>query len=878
MLSSPQYKWSVKRCTRSSPPSHNMPRSLRMVVSSTPKGCERIVGSRAFLRGSDSDNLPISFNELAQIGEVGVGSKLKEKMAEQFQTTDPTSQRMGTSSLVDAWRRLVDKVMYNKLLPVVGFHLSYARLLQLLQQRKVKRIIMLGDGKTAIVEIVIPRFESNPDTILFDPVNPNIEYAEELPEWTMEKIRYYVDLPGDVYSEGTFLALIKRAQERRVVDEDGNVRVPYADLLRVGEVRPELEIVDPSDSWVWINSYRKQLLALVGLILLRGVVEVGMQTYKLLGGKEKKSKEEEMAEQLGAHRAKEYNVERKGGKKMDTGIRYSDVAGIDNVKQEIVELLDLLLGEKHYVEVGAKPIRGVLLEGPPGTGKTLLAKAMAGEAGIPFLSANGAEFVEMYSGVAAARVRSLFKAARKRAPAIVFIDEIDALGKARSSSGGGDAGTREREQGLLQLLTEMDGFVRDDKILVVGATNRADILDDALVRPGRFGKKVYMGQPTPDNRMKILEVHARGKTFEDGTKESILQQVAEMTIGFSGAELANLMNEAAILSVRRDSLYITMVVMKEALDKIRLGLPHTSLPNSDAKKHYAMVQAARAVAFALTPGLPRIEHVTIRPRGNAQARIVFEPQENRKDGGSWNALTVKGVKTNAAEISQTPSAFELACALLVPLYVARCSEEILLGDQSVTLLTSQEISKAGELARWIVMDSKLHPKYRDDALLRNLQMGGKSDPTTQWLRTQFDKDILDMQEVAYKKARQIVEERREVISQIATELLTKEETVSGTRIVELLSGQSVIVPTAQQTAEEFIEAIKITEEDGSALSRLMEVITGEKSLNSGERLEKMREQLLNPEVQAKLAKAIRETASSLNAWEDSQAKEFELTG
>ncbi|EFN59830.1 hypothetical protein CHLNCDRAFT_33680 [Chlorella variabilis] len=198
--------------------------------------------------------------------------------------------------------------------------------------------------------------------------------------------------------------------------------------------------------------------------------------------------------------------------------------------------------------MGAHPMRGVLLEGPPGTGKTLLAKAMAGEAGIPFYSANGAEFVEMFQGVAAARIRSLFRAARKNSPSIIFIDEIDAIGKARSN-GPTDSGTQEREQGLLQLLTEMDGFFQNDRVLVVGATNRVDALDDALLRPGRFDRTIYMGRPSPTNRLRILQVHTKNKPIDRSNEDALLRQIADLAIGFSGAELANLLNEGAILAV-----------------------------------------------------------------------------------------------------------------------------------------------------------------------------------------------------------------------------------------------------------------------------------------------------------------------------------------
>jgi cell division protease FtsH len=656
----------------------------------------------------------------------------------------------------------------------------------------VKRLILLSDGKSAIVEMPVENTESDFGTVMYDRRDLTVQYAEEVPEWKMEKNRYYCELPGDVWEEGTLMRLIKDNQEKRVMI-NGQVRIPYDSLLKLNEVRPELQVVDPGDSFVFLNTYSTQFLPIIGLLGLRLVVGAGDWVLKKLGRK-KKSAQEEMAEELGRHRATAFNVEEedkgdpKGRKKTkrDTGVRYEDVAGIDAVKDDIKIVLDILLGGERFKEMGAHPIKGVLLEGPPGTGKTLLAKAMAGEAGIPFYSANGAEFVEMFQGVAAARIRSLFAAARKNAPAIIFIDEIDAIGKARDDLIA-DSGSAEREQGLLQLLTEMDGFFRDDQVLVIGATNLASALDDALLRPGRFDRTIHMGRPTPQNRLKILQVHAKGKPIDRSDDDKLLTKVAELTIGYSGAELANLLNEAAILAVRKDSTEIDMDIMKDAMSKIRVGLPQSSIPDSPAKKRFAVVEAARAVAFALTPGLPEIQYVTIKPRGGVQARILFVPQEPRSDGGTWHALAAEGTKTNAVSITKPMSQYELCCELMTPLYVPRCVEELLYGQDGVTLLTSKEISKAGALAKWLVVDSKLHPSTRGSPVMTNMHMGDKADPTTAWQDTKHDELILAMQRGAYARAWKLVNERREVIEAVADELCTNpDETVSGERIVELL--------------------------------------------------------------------------------------------
>jgi cell division protease FtsH len=701
------------------------------------------------------------------------------------------------SSLKSSGKRLYDKVYYGDLFaPTGSFQLSYARLLELLHRRKVKRLILLSDGKTAIVEMPVENTESDFNTLTYDRRDLTIQYAEEVPEWKMEKNRYYCELPGDAWEEGTLMRMIKENQEKRVLI-NGQLRIPYDNLLKLNEVRPELQVVDPGDSFVFLNTYSTQFLPIIGLLGLRMVVGAGDWVLKKLG-KQKKSAQEEMAEELGRHRATAFNVEEDAGDpknrkktKKDTGVRYEDVAGIDAVKDDIKIVLDILLGGERFREMGAHPIKGVLLEGPPGTGKTLLAKAMAGEAGIPFYSANGAEFVEMFQGVAAARIRSLFAAARKNAPAIIFIDEIDAIGKARDDLIA-DSGSAEREQGLLQLLTEMDGFFQDDQVLVIGATNLASALDDALLRPGRFDRTIHMGRPTPENRLKILKVHAKGKPIDRSDDDKLLGKVADLAIGYSGAELANLLNEAAILAVRKDSPQIDMDIMKDAMSKIRVGLPQSSIPDSPAKKRFAVVEAARAVAFALTPGLPEIQYVTIKPRGGVQARILFVPQEPRSDGGTWHALANAGSKTNATMITKPLSQFELCCELMTPLYVPRCVEELLYGQDGVTLLTSKEISKAGALAKWLVVDSKLHPSTRGSPVMTNMYLGEKNDPTTAWQDTKHGELIEAMQRGAYMRAWKLVNERRQVIETIAMELCTNDdETVSGERIVHLLESSTL---------------------------------------------------------------------------------------
>lgn len=875
-----------------------LPRNRLMAASirSIPIPGGRYVCQASYKSNDRGDDVPTARSRTVEVAQVAAAATTKNASA-----TSPAADAQEGSldayiaSLKKQGKKIYDRVYYGDVFPPTGsFQLSYARLLELLAKKKVKRLVLLSDGRTAIVEIPVENTESDFTTVTYDRRDYNIQYADEVPEWKMEKNRYYCELPGDVWEEGTLMELIKRSQERRVW-MNGQLRIPYENLLKLNEVRPELQVVDPGDAYVWLNQYSTQFIPIVGLLALRLVVGAGEWVLNKFG-KQKKSAEEEMAEQIGSHRAQAFNVEEetvdKDGKKSkkkskkDTGVRYEDVAGIDAVKDDIRIILDILLGDEKFRSMGAHPVRGVLLEGPPGTGKTLLAKAMAGEAGIPFFSANGAEFVEMFQGVAAARIRSLFRAARKASPSIIFIDEIDAIGKSRSDSGG-DSGSAEREQGLLQLLTEMDGFFRDDAVLIIGATNLASALDEALLRPGRFDRTIHMGLPSPANRLRILQVHAKDKPIDRSNEDALLKQVADLAIGYSGAELANLLNEAAILAVRRDSPTIDISILKEAMEKVRLGLPHTSLPDSEAKRRYAAVEAARAVAFALTPGLPPLEHVTVRPRGGAQARILFVPQEPRSDGGTWHLLAAEGSKVNAVKIDRPLSPYELFCALMTPLYVPRCTEEILYGSDGASLLTSKEIAKAGELAKWIVIDSQLHPVSRDTPVLTNMRMGGGNDPTTAWKDTLHDEEILALQKGAYARARELVFQRKVVIEQVAKELCENtDETVLGSRIVELLETTPLgTVPVEEQEENEKLKVSSpsletragsvgngasisgseaLQEELGDILGseemrQLVEVVMGRVSdwdLVPGsiakQKAEQARAQLLNPEQRKRL--------------------------
>ncbi|CAE7208493.1 ftsH [Symbiodinium natans] len=308
----------------------------------------------------------------------------------------------------------------------------------------------------------------------------------------------------------------------------------------------------------------------------------------------------------------------------ETGVKFEDVAGIDEAKEELMEIVDFLKAPERFVKVGAKIPRGVLLTGPPGTGKTLMAKALAGESGVPFIQSSASEFIELFVGVGASRVRDIFKQAKEKAPCIVFIDEIDAIGRQRGAGMGG--GNDEREQTLNQILTEMDGFEGNSGVIVVAATNRSDILDNALLRPGRFDRRVQVGLPDVKGRAQILEVHVKNKKL-DG--EITLMDIAKRTAGFSGADLENLMNESAILAARRNKKAISMDEINDATDRVIAGLEGRALADNAAKKLIAYHEAGHAIVGTLLPYHDPVNKVTLIPRGQAKGLTWFTPGEDQ---------------------------------------------------------------------------------------------------------------------------------------------------------------------------------------------------------------------------------------------------------
>merc|ERR1719463_368023 len=372
-----------------------------------------------------------------------------------------------------------------------------------------------------------------------------------------------------------------------------------------------------------------------------------------------------------------------------TGVTFDDVAGCEGAKLELTEVVDFLKDPSKYTALGAKIPKGVIMEGPPGTGKTLLARAVAGEAGTPFVSASASEFVEMFVGVGAARVRDLFGQAKKNAPCIVFIDEIDAIGRQRAGAGGGmgGGGNDEREQTLNQILTEMDGFQGNTGVIVIAATNRADVLDNALLRPGRFDRRVPVDLPDKAGRIEILKVHVRDKPLGADVD---LEAIASRAIGFSGAQLQNLMNEAAIVAARREKDIITFDEIDFAIDRLQVGMQKPStqgFQNKDAaRKRQELVawhEAGHAVMAALTPGYDGVAKVTIIPRTNgAGGFTLFTPSEDRMESGLYSYKFLKS---------------QLSVAL-----GGRVAEELAVGREDVTTGASNDLQQVRDLARRMI--------------------------------------------------------------------------------------------------------------------------------------------------------------------------------
>ncbi|QIZ69338.1 ATP-dependent zinc metalloprotease FtsH3 [Oxynema aestuarii] len=455
-----------------------------------------------------------------------------------------------------------------------------------------------------------------------------------------------------------------------------------------------------------------------------------------------------------------------------TQVTFGDVAGIEQAKLELSEVVDFLKNADRFTAVGAKIPKGVLLVGPPGTGKTLLAKAVAGEAGVPFFSISGSEFVEMFVGVGASRVRDLFEQAKNNAPCIVFIDEIDAVGRQRGAGLGG--GNDEREQTLNQLLTEMDGFEGNTGIIIIAATNRPDVLDAALLRPGRFDRQVVVDRPDYAGRLEILKVHARGKTL---AKDVDLEKIARRTPGFTGADLSNLLNEAAILAARRNLSEISMDEINDAIDRVLAGPEKKDRVMSEKRKTLvAYHEAGHALVGALMPDYDPVQKISIIPRGRAGGLTWFTPSEDRMDSGLYSRAYLQN---------------QMAVAL-----GGRIAEEIIFGEEEVTTGASNDLQQVARVARQMVTRFGMSDRLGPVALGRqqgNMFLGRDimaERDFSEETAAAIDDEVRNLVDQAYRRAKEVLVSNKAVLDRLA-QMLIEKETVDAEELQEILETSDV---------------------------------------------------------------------------------------
>jgi len=446
---------------------------------------------------------------------------------------------------------------------------------------------------------------------------------------------------------------------------------------------------------------------------------------------------------------------------------FADVAGVDEAKEEVQELVEFLRDPGKFQRLGGHIPRGVLMVGQPGTGKTLLAKAIAGEAKVPFFSISGSDFVEMFVGVGASRVRDMFEQAKKQSPCIIFIDEIDAVGRHRGAGLGG--GHDEREQTLNQLLVEMDGFEANDGIIVIAATNRPDVLDPALLRPGRFDRQVVVGLPDIRGREQIVKVHMRKVPLADDVDPAI---IARGTPGFSGADLANLVNEAALFAARANKRLVEMEEFDKAKDKIMMGAERKSMVMSEKeKRNTAYHEAGHAIIGRLMPDHDPVYKVTIIPRGRALGVTMFLPEEDRY------SLTRQGIRSQ-----------------ICSLFGGRIAEEMILGPEYVTTGASNDIERATGLARSMVtkwgLSEKMGPLMYDEddgEVFLGMSAGVKPKPLSDETARAIDLEVRSIIDGCYDEAKQLLEDNIDKLHMMA-DALVEFETISSEQIDDIMAG------------------------------------------------------------------------------------------
>ena len=447
---------------------------------------------------------------------------------------------------------------------------------------------------------------------------------------------------------------------------------------------------------------------------------------------------------------------------------FADVAGVDEAKEDVQELVEFLQDPSKFQRLGGKIPRGILMVGPPGTGKTLLAKAIAGEAKVPFFSISGSDFVEMFVGVGASRVRDMFDQAKKQSPCIIFIDEIDAVGRHRGAGLGG--GHDESEQTLNQLLVEMDGFDGNDGIIVIAATNRPDVLDPALLRPGRFDRQVVVGLPDVRGREQILKVHMRKVPLGDDVDASV---IARGTPGFSGADLANLVNEAALFAARQDRRTVNMAQFDQAKDKIMMGAERKSMVMSDKEKRTtAYHEAGHCIVGYLVPEHDPSYKVTIIPRGRALGVTMFLPEEDR------HSLSKRMI------VSQ-----------MCTMFGGRVAEELVLGEEGITTGASNDIQQASKMARNMVtkwgLSEKLGPlmySEEEEEVFLGMSAGNSGLKVSDSTARIIDEEVRSVIDSCHETARRLLNENLDKLHAMSDALLTY-ETIDHDQIVDIMSGR-----------------------------------------------------------------------------------------
>lgn len=552
------------------------------------------------------------------------------------------------------------------------------------------------------------------------------------------KYGFAVRLPSDEHTENVLSYIVTN---RVIVDDKGVITPYYTDN--------NFQITDPNQGNFWTDIFPMVAVSLLG---------IGVVIFLVTRMSNSVSKSNSQAMDFNKSRARRED---------DSQVRFDDVAGCDEEKEEMKELVDYLKNPQKYAAAGAKLPKGVLLVGPPGTGKTLLAKAVAGEAKVPFYSISGSDFVEMFVGVGAGRVRDMFKKAKQTAPCIVFIDEIDAVGRQRGAGLGG--GNDEREQTLNQLLVEMDGFADNVGIIVIAATNRSDVLDPALMRAGRFDRQITVGLPDKVGREEILKVHARNKKFDETV---VWSQVAKRTVGFSGADLASIINDAAILTVRLKKEKISIQEIDEAIDRRIAGPAKKSKHLTELeRKTVAYHEAGHAIIGLLVPESDKVQKVTIVPRGMAGGYVLSTPEDDR-------FLMTKG---------------ELI-ARITGFLGGRSSEEIFFNDISTG--ASNDIEQATRIARAMVVEygmSSLGPiQYESHSgsvfLGRDYTSSQKNFSNA--VANEIDKEVRNIVETAHENAKKIILEHRADVELIA-EALLEHETLNGEEIDYLLANRKM---------------------------------------------------------------------------------------